>query len=60
MWYPYQAALGYNADLDITWVGSDISDGLLGSITVGLNMFVSLKFHPSRGLIGLSQVLREC
>ncbi|KAJ7812097.1 aromatic compound dioxygenase [Mycena olivaceomarginata] len=38
MWYPYQAALGYNADLDITWVGSDISDGLLGSITVGLNM----------------------
>ncbi|KAJ6551990.1 aromatic compound dioxygenase [Mycena vulgaris] len=34
----------YNADMDITWVGSDITDGLLGSITVGLNMsFASIE-----------------
>ncbi|SJL10506.1 uncharacterized protein ARMOST_13892 [Armillaria ostoyae] len=37
-WYPYQSATGYNADLDITWVGDDITDGLIGTITVGLNM----------------------
>ncbi|KAJ7102856.1 hypothetical protein C8R44DRAFT_887582 [Mycena epipterygia] len=37
-WYPYQDALSYDADMNITWVGSDITDGLLGSITVGLNM----------------------
>ncbi|KAJ6542045.1 aromatic compound dioxygenase [Mycena vulgaris] len=43
-WYPYQEAQGYNADMDITWVGSDITDGLLGSITVGLNMsFASIE-----------------
>lgn len=24
--------------MDITWVGSDITDGLIGSIAVGLNM----------------------
>jgi protocatechuate 3,4-dioxygenase beta subunit len=37
-WYPYQSALEYNADLDITWVGNDIMDGLNGRITIGLNM----------------------
>ncbi|KAF7327213.1 Aromatic compound dioxygenase [Mycena kentingensis (nom. inval.)] len=40
-WYPYQSALGYNADMDITWVGSSITDGLVGSITIGLNMSYS-------------------
>ncbi|KAL8287185.1 hypothetical protein RQP46_003637 [Phenoliferia psychrophenolica] len=40
-WYPYQEATGYNADMDITWVGDDISDGLIGSITIGLNMSYS-------------------
>ncbi|KAK0445476.1 aromatic compound dioxygenase [Armillaria borealis] len=38
MWYPYQSATGYNAEMDITWVGEDITDGLIGSITVALNM----------------------
>ncbi len=26
--------------MDITWVGEDITDGLIGSITVALNMCV--------------------
>ncbi|KAK0186830.1 aromatic compound dioxygenase [Armillaria mellea] len=38
MWYPYQSATGYDATMDITWVGDDITDGLIGSITVPLNM----------------------
>ncbi|KAF8919607.1 aromatic compound dioxygenase [Mucidula mucida] len=38
MWYPYQAATGYNAMMDVTWVGEDITDGLIGSIAVGLNL----------------------
>ncbi|KAF9036917.1 aromatic compound dioxygenase [Hymenopellis radicata] len=38
MWYPYQAATGYNAMMDITWVGEDITDGLIGTIAVGLNL----------------------
>ncbi|KAJ7842867.1 hypothetical protein B0H14DRAFT_3690913 [Mycena olivaceomarginata] len=38
MWDPYQAAPGYNSNLDITWAGSNISDRLLVSITVGLNI----------------------
>lgn len=37
-WYPYQTATGYDADMDITWVGDDLTDGLIGTITVGLNM----------------------
>ncbi|KAF8910310.1 Intradiol ring-cleavage dioxygenase [Mucidula mucida] len=37
-WYPYQSATGYNAEMDITWVGDEITDGLIGSISVGLNM----------------------
>ncbi|KAK0502853.1 aromatic compound dioxygenase [Armillaria luteobubalina] len=41
MWYPYQSATGYNAEMDITWVGEDITDGLIGSITVALNMSYS-------------------
>lgn len=39
-WYPYQEATGYNADMDITWVGDTIEEGLIGSITIGLNMQV--------------------
>ncbi|KAK0458250.1 aromatic compound dioxygenase [Desarmillaria tabescens] len=38
MWYPYQSATGYDATMDITWVGDEITDGLIGSITVPLNM----------------------
>ncbi|KAK0227429.1 hypothetical protein EDD85DRAFT_776790, partial [Armillaria nabsnona] len=38
MWYPEQSATGYDATMDITWVGDDITDGLIGSITVPLNM----------------------
>ncbi|KAG7440588.1 aromatic compound dioxygenase [Guyanagaster necrorhizus] len=38
MWYPYQSATGYDATMDITWVGDEITDGLVGSITVPLNM----------------------
>ncbi|ORY85362.1 hypothetical protein BCR35DRAFT_290079 [Leucosporidium creatinivorum] len=37
-WYPYQEATGYNADMDITWVGSSIEDGLIGEITIGVNL----------------------
>ncbi|KAK0469045.1 aromatic compound dioxygenase [Desarmillaria tabescens] len=37
-WYPYQSATGYNANMDITWVGDDITDGLIGTITVALNL----------------------
>ena len=33
-----ESAVGYNADMNITWVGDDIMDGLIGSITVGLNL----------------------
>ncbi|KAK0443197.1 aromatic compound dioxygenase [Armillaria borealis] len=38
MWYPYQSATGYDATIDITWVGDDITDGLIGSITVPLSV----------------------
>ncbi|SJL12571.1 uncharacterized protein ARMOST_15999 [Armillaria ostoyae] len=38
MWYPYQSATGYGAPMDITWVGDDITDGVIGSITVPLNV----------------------
>lgn len=37
MWYPYQAAEDYNADLEMTYVGEDLSEGVIGEILVGLN-----------------------
>lgn len=43
-WYPYQDSMGYDALMDTTWVNSaNISDGVISSITVGLNMYV---FRP--------------
>lgn len=38
-WYPYQEATGYNADMDITWVGSSIEEGIIGEITIGVNLW---------------------
>ncbi|KAK4694446.1 hypothetical protein P7C70_g8730, partial [Phenoliferia sp. Uapishka_3] len=32
---------GYDADMDITYVGSTVEEGLIGSITIGLNMSYS-------------------
>lgn len=37
MWYAYENAEGYNAMMDVVYAGSDIADGLIGSIIVGLN-----------------------
>ncbi|KAJ7578393.1 aromatic compound dioxygenase [Mycena floridula] len=41
MWYPFASVGPYNANMDIAWVGHDIFDGLIGSISVGLNMSYS-------------------
>ncbi|CAE6501597.1 unnamed protein product [Rhizoctonia solani] len=36
-WYAYENAEGYDAVMDVVYAGSDISEGLIGSIIVGLN-----------------------
>ncbi|KAB5589742.1 hypothetical protein CTheo_6816 [Ceratobasidium theobromae] len=36
-WYAYENAEGYDAVMDVVYAGSSISDGLVGSIIVGLN-----------------------
>ncbi|KEP46710.1 dioxygenase [Rhizoctonia solani 123E] len=36
-WYAYENAVGYDATMDVVYAGSSISDGLIGSIIVGLN-----------------------
>lgn len=41
--------------MDITWVGDEITDGLIGSISVGLNMYVIMRYsteiwHDRRAL----------
>ncbi|KDN32914.1 hypothetical protein RSAG8_13999, partial [Rhizoctonia solani AG-8 WAC10335] len=36
-WYAYENAEGYNAVMDVVYAGADISEGLIGSIIVGLN-----------------------
>ncbi|CAE6336362.1 unnamed protein product [Rhizoctonia solani] len=36
-WYAYENAVGYDATMDVVYAGSSISDGLVGSIIVGLN-----------------------
>ncbi|KAK0205411.1 aromatic compound dioxygenase [Desarmillaria ectypa] len=33
-----ESTTGYNADLDITWVGDDITDGIIGTITIALSL----------------------
>ncbi|PBK65185.1 aromatic compound dioxygenase, partial [Armillaria solidipes] len=38
MWYPYPGPPKYFCRMDITWVGDDITDELIGSITVPLNV----------------------
>jgi hypothetical protein len=37
MWYAYENAEGYNAMMDVVYAGANITDGLIGSIVVGLN-----------------------
>ena len=42
--------------MDITWVGDDITDGLIGSITVPLNMYVlSTHSNHTNQLLGLTR-----
>ncbi|KEP49609.1 dioxygenase [Rhizoctonia solani 123E] len=36
-WFAYENAEGYNAEMDVVYAGEDISEGLIGSIIVGLN-----------------------
>ncbi|CUA75487.1 hypothetical protein RSOLAG22IIIB_05918 [Rhizoctonia solani] len=36
-WFAYENAEGYDALMDVTYAGADISEGLVGSIIVGLN-----------------------
>ncbi|KAH7332774.1 Intradiol ring-cleavage dioxygenase [Rhizoctonia solani] len=36
-WYAYENAEGYDALMDVVYAGADISEGLIGSIIVGLN-----------------------
>ncbi|CAE6463145.1 hypothetical protein ACGC1H_002124 [Rhizoctonia solani] len=36
-WFAYENAEGYNAEMDVVYAGADISEGLIGSIIVGLN-----------------------
>ncbi|CCO32946.1 hypothetical protein RSOLAG1IB_12124 [Rhizoctonia solani AG-1 IB] len=37
-WFAYENAEGYDAVMDVVYAGQDISEGLVGSIIVGLNM----------------------
>ncbi|KAG8773901.1 hypothetical protein FRC12_002255 [Ceratobasidium sp. 428] len=37
MWFAYENAEGYNALMDVVYAGANITDGLIGSIVVGLN-----------------------
>ncbi|EIN11702.1 aromatic compound dioxygenase [Punctularia strigosozonata HHB-11173 SS5] len=37
-WYPYQSAEDYNADMEITYIGETLQEGVIGEIVVGLNM----------------------
>lgn len=42
-WYPFQDSLGYNADMEVEWINPfDVSWGIIGSITVGVNMCVAI------------------
>ncbi|KAF8750342.1 Aromatic compound dioxygenase [Rhizoctonia solani] len=36
-WFAYENAEGYDAVMDVVYAGQDISEGLIGSIIVGLN-----------------------
>ncbi|KAJ1302266.1 hypothetical protein OPQ81_001085 [Rhizoctonia solani] len=36
-WFAYENAEGYDAVMDVVYAGADISEGLVGSIIVGLN-----------------------
>ncbi|KAG8743730.1 hypothetical protein FRC10_011512 [Ceratobasidium sp. 414] len=41
MWFAYENAEGYNALMDVVYAGTNLTDGLIGSIIVGLNILSS-------------------
>ncbi|KAG9121958.1 hypothetical protein FRC07_001858, partial [Ceratobasidium sp. 392] len=45
MWFAYENAEGYNALMDVVYAGTNITDGLVGSIVVGLNTSVARLFY---------------
>jgi hypothetical protein len=47
-WYPYEDSSGYDADVDVTYVGETIDEGVIASIAVGLNMQVYAIIFPDR------------
>ncbi|KAI5833420.1 aromatic compound dioxygenase [Schizophyllum commune Tattone D] len=59
-WYPYQSATGYDAEMTITWVGDNIEDGLIGSITVAVNTsYNSPELSTQYSSFNVSEYLEE-
>ncbi|KAI5891221.1 aromatic compound dioxygenase [Schizophyllum commune H4-8] len=59
-WYPYQSATGYDAEMAITWVGDNLEDGLIGSITVAVNTsYTSPELSTQYSSFNVAEYLEE-